>query len=96
MSQNLINTSIASLTLQLPSFDDRALIKTYEALCQWKRNEGHKVGVTISEGVLHDVLRKEARIEKEMFRRGLIQKAGPLAEDFNRWKKKMQVGLRRQ
>jgi len=95
MAQDLIKISLEKFVLQLPIISDRALINLYEALCQWLRNEGKKIGTILPETVLLDILRKQAKIEKELYSRGLIQKFGPRADEFNAWYRKVHTQLKR-
>ncbi|MDD5459687.1 MAG: hypothetical protein PHF37_09885 [Phycisphaerae bacterium] len=93
--QNLIAISPAKFELQLPMFDNRALINLYRELAQWKRDNGDKIGKELPMDLLPDILRKEAMIEFELESRGVIKKYGPEAKDFERFYKKIHTGLKR-
>ena len=62
-----------SLTIQLPTFSDVALVNLYKYLSQWLRNHGDEIGKKHPEYLYTDLERKRTKILKELHARGYSQ-----------------------
>lgn len=88
MAQDLLKISIAALELQLPRMSNDVLKGLLRGIYELKWSSGKDW----PDDIIMDIERKETKINREMMRRGFLNKKD--YEDYFSWLKKINTGKR--